>query len=95
VRGIDIAGLVALVLAIGVAVGFAGLALLFALAPEAAGPAGAAVFGTLGGAMVGSLATYLGARSATGRDDDDRRRALEATQQWMPPPIPERPERPH
>ena len=94
--GQNIAGWVALVLATGVAVGFAGGVLVLAIAPEAIGPAGAAALGTLGGAVVGALAAYLGAK-ATDRQDRVwiRREDLEATQAWaIPPPIPERPERP-
>ena len=89
----DIASWVALVLAAGVSVGFAGTVLLLAIAPEPAATASIQLLGPLGGAVVGALAAFLGARSAVSAAPP--RSDLDQTQYWpVPPPIPERPERP-
>jgi membrane protein YqaA with SNARE-associated domain len=82
----DIAGIVALVLAGGTSIGFAGTLLLLTWEPSS-NPASIQLVATLGGAIVGALATYLGARATEHSDRVWMRRAdLEQTQEWKEPP---------
>lgn len=70
-RDTDWPGIIALVLAIGLAVGFAG-GLIFEASPwtnSRISDESAALLSTLGGAMAGAVATYLG----VGRRDQARR----------------------